>query len=119
MKKITLLIALMAIPSALAIAQGNEQNTGYPAAQSQAGQQGDTAREPNRQDSKSDTGKAASRAEAAATVLKEITSIPEKSIPAEIMRNAKCVIVLPGVKKAGFVIGGRYGRGFATCRGSS
>lgn len=60
--------------------------------------------------------KAAERAEAATTVLKEIVNTPDKGIPKEILSGAKCVIVIPGMKKAGFIVGGRYGRGFATCR---
>jgi lipid-binding SYLF domain-containing protein len=65
---------------------------------------------------KQDSGKAAERAEAAARVLSEITAAPDKGIPSGILSKAKCVIVLPGVKKAGFIVGGRYGRGYATCR---
>jgi lipid-binding SYLF domain-containing protein len=32
------------------------------------------------------------------------------------MNKAKCVVVVPGMKKAGFIFGAKYGRGFATCR---
>lgn len=63
-----------------------------------------------------DAGKAADRAEAATQVLKAITSAPDQGIPGSIAGKANCVIVIPGVKKAGFIVGGRYGRGFATCR---
>lgn len=63
-----------------------------------------------------DSSKVAERAEAAARVLSEITAAPDKGIPTSILSKAKCVIVIPGVKKAGFIIGGRYGRGYATCR---
>jgi lipid-binding SYLF domain-containing protein len=63
-----------------------------------------------------DEGKAGERAEAAARVLSEITATPDKGIPTAILSKAKCVIVLPGVKKVGFIVGGRYGRGYATCR---
>ncbi len=69
-----------------------------------------------KQESSADQSKAAERAQAAATALEEIANIPEKGIPNEILSNASCVIVLPGVKKAGFIVGARYGRGFATCR---
>lgn len=61
----------------------------------------------------SDTVKQANKA---ATVFKEIMDIPEKSIPETILAKAKCVAVFPQVIKAGFVIGGRGGRGVATCR---
>src|SRR5262249_11980742 len=68
------------------------------------------------QSEKHETGKAAERAEQAAQVLKEITSAPDKGIPGSVAGKANCVIVIPGVKKAGFIVGGRYGRGYATCR---
>ena len=64
----------------------------------------------------SDTVKQANKA---ATVLKEIMDIPEKAIPDAIIEKAKCVAVFPQVIKAGFVIGGRGGRGVASCRTSS
>lgn len=65
---------------------------------------------------KHEAGKVADRAQAAARVLSEITAAPDKGIPGSVMSKAKCVIVIPGVKKAGLGIGGRYGRGYATCR---
>lgn len=61
----------------------------------------------------SDTVKQANKA---ATVFKEIMDIPEKAIPETVLAKAKCVGVFPDVIKAGFVIGGRGGRGVATCR---
>lgn len=63
-----------------------------------------------------DTNKAESRVEAATNALSDIMKTPDKGIPKEVMGGAKCVIVIPGMKKGGFVVGGRYGRGFATCR---
>lgn len=68
------------------------------------------------QSEKHEAGKAAERAEQAAQVLKEIASAPDKGIPGSVAGKANCVIVLPGVKKAGFMVGGRYGRGYAACR---
>lgn len=64
----------------------------------------------------SDTVKQANKA---ANVFKEIMDIPEKAIPETILEKAKCVAVFPQVIKAGFVIGGRGGRGVATCRTAS
>jgi lipid-binding SYLF domain-containing protein len=52
----------------------------------------------------------------AAEVFKEIMDIPDKEIPREILDKAECVAVFPQVIKAGFVIGGRGGRGVASCR---
>jgi len=60
--------------------------------------------------------KAADRAQSAATVLQEIFAAPDKGVPEDLLASAKCAIVIPGMKKAGFVVGGRYGRGLSTCR---
>jgi lipid-binding SYLF domain-containing protein len=59
---------------------------------------------------------ASSRLESAATVLNEIMSTPDKSIPTDILGSAKCVAVVPNLIKGGFVLGGAHGRGMATCR---
>lgn len=54
----------------------------------------------------------------AATVFSEVMAIPDKSIPQDLLDKAQCVVVVPGVKKAAFIIGGKYGRGFVSCRRS-
>jgi lipid-binding SYLF domain-containing protein len=51
-----------------------------------------------------------------ADVLQEIMSAPDKGIPHDLFERARCVIVVPGMKKGAFVFGADYGRGFATCR---
>jgi SH3 domain-containing YSC84-like protein 1 len=56
------------------------------------------------------------RVKDSANVMKEILDAPDKGIPGSVLDGSKCVIVLPGVKKAGFVIGASYGRGVMTCR---
>ena len=58
----------------------------------------------------------ANRVQEAATVLKEIHGVPDKDIPQELWERAECVIVVPGLKKAAFVIGGEYGKGLMSCR---
>jgi SH3 domain-containing YSC84-like protein 1 len=58
----------------------------------------------------------AKRIEEAATVLKEIHAVPDKDIPLDLWEKAACVIVVPGLKKAAFVIGGEYGKGLMSCR---
>ena len=52
----------------------------------------------------------------AGAVLNEIMAAPDKGIPQEILAGAHCVIVVPGFKKAAFVVGGEYGQGVGTCR---
>ncbi|MCI0404296.1 MAG: lipid-binding SYLF domain-containing protein [Acidobacteria bacterium] len=52
----------------------------------------------------------------AGTVLTEVMSAPDNGIPGEILEHAKCVAVVPSMLKGGFVVGGAYGKGVATCR---
>ena len=60
--------------------------------------------------------KATRRVESAGTVLEEIQSAPDQGIPEEVLRSAECVAVVPSLLKGGFVFGGRYGKGVASCR---
>jgi SH3 domain-containing YSC84-like protein 1 len=59
---------------------------------------------------------AVERADQAAGILREITSVPDEGFFRSIARKANCVIVIPSVKKARFILGGRYARGYAACR---
>jgi lipid-binding SYLF domain-containing protein len=52
----------------------------------------------------------------AAQVFEEIMSAPDKAIPQKLLDKAECAIIVPGMIKAAFVVGGEYGRGFAVCR---
>ena len=55
------------------------------------------------------------RITAAGQVFQEImTSHP--GIPQNLLNNAECVIILPGVKKAGLIVGAQYGKGIMSCR---
>ena len=60
----------------------------------------------------------AERVKDSGTVLKEILGIPD-NIPADLLKKATCVVVLPSVKKLAIGIGGSYGRGVMTCRGGA
>jgi lipid-binding SYLF domain-containing protein len=60
--------------------------------------------------------KEVNRVREAATVLQEIHAAPDKDVPQELWEKAECVIVVPGLKKAAFVIGGEYGKGLMSCR---
>src|SRR6201988_3981365 len=55
------------------------------------------------------------RVESAGTVMKEIMDIPD-NIPQSVIDKADCVVVLPSVLKAAFIVGASYGRGVITCR---
>jgi len=61
-------------------------------------------------------GEAADRLEAAADLFTDMMKASDKGIPQDLMNKADCVIVVPNLKKAAFLIGGKYGRGFAVCR---
>src|SRR5262249_18377177 len=52
-------------------------------------------------------------------VLKQILDMPDKGVPKSVLNGAKCVIVMPSVKKVAFGIGATYGRGVMTCRTGS
>jgi SH3 domain-containing YSC84-like protein 1 len=58
------------------------------------------------------------RLKSSAEVLSEIQSAPDKGIPNNLFHKASCVVVIPGMKKAGFIFSGKYGRGYASCRKS-
>jgi SH3 domain-containing YSC84-like protein 1 len=58
----------------------------------------------------------AKRIQEAAQVLNEIHAVPDKDIPQDLWDRASCVIVVPSLKKAAFVIGGEYGKGLMSCR---
>jgi len=55
------------------------------------------------------------RLQNAGTVMKEILDIPD-DIPQDMLDKARCVVVMPSVLKAAFVVGGSYGRGAMVCR---
>jgi len=60
--------------------------------------------------------KSVDRIKDAAAVLKEIHAVPDKDIPQELWDKAECVIVIPNLKKAAFLIGGEFGKGLMSCR---
>ena len=61
-------------------------------------------------------GKAQERLEDSARVFSEIMRTPDRGIPQDLLAKAQCVVIIPGLKKAAFVVGAEYGRGFAECR---
>jgi lipid-binding SYLF domain-containing protein len=54
----------------------------------------------------------------AAKAFQEIMAAPDKGIPGNVLDKAACVIVVPGMKKGGFIVGGSFGRGAISCRGA-
>ena len=54
------------------------------------------------------------RLENAGTVIDEILNVPD-NIPQDLLNKARCVVVLPSVVKAAFIVGGSYGHGVMVC----
>ena len=65
------------------------------------------------------TTKTAERLDDSASLFSEIMSTPDRAIPQELLERAQCVVIVPELKKAAFVVGAKYGRGFAVCRGAA
>jgi lipid-binding SYLF domain-containing protein len=56
------------------------------------------------------------RLDEAAAVFSEIMATPDKGIPQDMLGNAHCVVIVPNLKTAAFLVGGKYGKGFVSCR---
>src|SRR5690348_13982593 len=56
------------------------------------------------------------RLQMASDVLSQMSAAPDKGIPEEVLDSAKCIAVVPHLVKGGFILGGKHGRGVATCR---
>jgi SH3 domain-containing YSC84-like protein 1 len=56
------------------------------------------------------------RLENALLSFREVMHEPDKGIPRDLFDKARCIVIIPGVKKAAFIVGGKYGRGFVSCR---
>jgi lipid-binding SYLF domain-containing protein len=59
---------------------------------------------------------ATERLDNASHVLREIMDAPDNGIPEEVLEHGKCVAVVPHMVKGGFIVGGKGGKGVATCR---
>lgn len=60
-----------------------------------------------------------STVEEASEVLREITAIPAKAIPASLLAKAQGVAIIPGMVKGGFVVGVRHGKGVFLTRNAA
>ncbi len=56
------------------------------------------------------------RLKESATVLSEVMATADKGIPQDLLDKAHCVVIVPGLKKGAFIFGGKYGKGFISCR---
>src|SRR3954465_4048629 len=51
-----------------------------------------------------------------ATVLTDLRNAADNGIPEQIWSKAKCIVVIPSLKKAGFIVGGEFGEGVMSCK---
>jgi len=56
------------------------------------------------------------RLQRATEVFQGIMKTPDKGIPGDLLDKAECIAVVPGLKKGGLGIGGKYGKGVVMCR---
>jgi SH3 domain-containing YSC84-like protein 1 len=63
--------------------------------------------------SDNETGK---RLDDAAAVFSEVMAAPDKGIPQDLLHNAHCVVIVPDLKTAALGVGGKYGKGYLSCR---
>ncbi|HEX4810743.1 MAG TPA: lipid-binding SYLF domain-containing protein [Bryobacteraceae bacterium] len=59
---------------------------------------------------------AVKRLDSAAGVLSEVMSAPDRGIPLDLLSRASCIVIVPSMKGAAFVVGAKYGKGFISCR---
>jgi lipid-binding SYLF domain-containing protein len=52
----------------------------------------------------------------ASAVFSEIMAAPDKGIPQDLLANAHCIVIVPSLKTAAFLVGGKYGKGYLSCR---
>jgi lipid-binding SYLF domain-containing protein len=52
----------------------------------------------------------------ASAVFSEIMATPDKGIPQDMLANAHCIVIVPNLKTAAFLVGGKYGKGYLSCR---
>ena len=65
---------------------------------------------------KDEKSKTDERLDDAASLFSEVMGTPDKAIPQKLLDKAYCIVLVPGLKKGGFVLAAKYGRGFALCR---
>ena len=65
---------------------------------------------------KSKTGE---RLDDAASLFSEIMDTSDKAIPQDLLDKSYCIVLVPGLKKGAFIVGGKYGRGYSLCRANS
>jgi lipid-binding SYLF domain-containing protein len=58
----------------------------------------------------------AKRLDEAAAVLSEVMAAPDKAIPRDLLEKSHCIVIVPSLKTGAFIVGGKYGKGYLSCR---
>src|SRR5579862_3585574 len=58
----------------------------------------------------------AKRLDDAAAVFSEVMAAPDKGIPQEMLEHAHCIVIVLDLKTGAFIVGGKYGKGYLSCR---
>ena len=61
----------------------------------------------------------ANRLNEAAAVFSEVMATPDKGMPQQMLENAHCIVIVPALKTGAFIFGGKYGKGYLSCRKES
>src|ERR1039458_1254539 len=54
-----------------------------------------------------------------ASVFSEIMAAPDRGIPQDLLEKVHCIIIVPGLTTEAFIVGGKYGNGYLSCRNKS
>jgi SH3 domain-containing YSC84-like protein 1 len=52
----------------------------------------------------------------AATVFSEVMATPDKGIPQDLLDKSHCIVIVPSLKTAAFLVGAKFGKGYLSCR---
>jgi SH3 domain-containing YSC84-like protein 1 len=61
----------------------------------------------------------AQRLDESTAVFSEIMAAPDQGIPLELLEKAHCIVIVPDLKTGALVVGGKYGKGYVSCRAKS
>jgi lipid-binding SYLF domain-containing protein len=56
------------------------------------------------------------RLDESATVFSEVMATPDKGIPQDLLAKSHCIVIVPSMKTAAFVVGAKFGKGYVSCR---
>jgi len=68
---------------------------------------------------RAEDNEATRRLHEASAVFSEIMATPDKGIPTDLFEKAHCIVIVPELKTAAFIVGGKYGKGYVSCRNTA